>query len=104
MVGRYVKMTARAGQGEALGALLLEVASSLRDTDGCELYVINRAADEAVWVTEVWRDQEALDASLAGLRTDAGKARLSAVMALLEGPPDRIDLEPLGGVGLPPND
>jgi quinol monooxygenase YgiN len=103
MVGRYVKFTARAGHGNALADLMLDVAGSLHGTDGCELYVINRATEESdvVWVTELWRDQEAADASLAVLQTDAGKARLGDVMALLEGPPERIDLQPLGGVGLP---
>jgi quinol monooxygenase YgiN len=103
MVGRYVKFTARAGHGDGLADLMLDVAGSLHGTDGCELYVINRAAEESdvVWVTELWRDQEAVDASLGVLQSDAGKARLGEVMALLEGPPERIDLQPLGGVGLP---
>jgi quinol monooxygenase YgiN len=103
MVGRYVKFTARTGQGHALAKLMLVVAGALRGTDGCELYAINRAADgsDVVWVTELWRDQEAVNASLAALDTDAGKARLGEVMTLLEGPPERIDLQPLGGVGLP---
>ena len=103
MVGRYVKFTARAGQGDVLASLLLEIAHSLRETDGCELYAINRARRgiRCVWVTELWRDQEAVDASLAALQTDAGKARLGEVMALVDGPPQRIDLQPLGGVGLP---
>jgi quinol monooxygenase YgiN len=104
MVGRYVKMTARPGQGDVLAQMMLGVARSLHGTDGCILYAINRVATndpEAIWVTELWRDQEAIDASLAALQTDAGKARLGEVMALLEGPPERIDLQPLGGVGLP---
>jgi quinol monooxygenase YgiN len=103
MVGRYVKMTARSGQGDLLAQMMLEVARSLHGTDGCLLYAINRVveAPEAVWVTELWRDQEAVDTSLAVLQTDAGRARLGEVMALLEGPPERIDLQPLGGVGLP---
>jgi quinol monooxygenase YgiN len=103
MVGRYVKMTARSGQGDVLARMMLEVARSLQGTDGCLLYAINRVVEqpEAVWVTELWRDQEAVDASLAVLQTDAGRARLGEVMALLEGPPERIDLQPLGGVGLP---
>jgi quinol monooxygenase YgiN len=103
MVGRYVKFTARTGRGDALGELMLEVARSLRGTDGCELYAINRAAGdpEVIWVTELWRDQAAVDASLEVLQTEAGKARLGEVMALLDRPPERTDLEPLGGVGLP---
>lgn len=101
-VGRYVKMSAQAGQGEALGTLMLEVAASLTTTRGCELYAINRSVDDpdAVWVTEVWESQAALDDSLATLRTDDGRARLAEVQALLAGPPERIDLQPLGGVGL----
>ncbi len=105
MVGRYVKMTARAGQGDVLAHMMLEVARSLHGTDGCILYAVNRVAGgddpEAIWVTELWRDQEAVDASLAVLQTDAGRTRLGEVMALLEGPPERIDLQPLGGVGVP---
>jgi quinol monooxygenase YgiN len=103
MVGRYVKFTARAGHGDVLADLMLDVARSLSGTDGCELYMINSAAEQSdvVWVTELWRDQESVDASLAVLQTDAGKARLGEVMALLDGPPERIDLQPLGGVGLP---
>jgi quinol monooxygenase YgiN len=104
LVGRYVKITAHAGQGDQLAQALLEVAESLRATEGCELYVINRAPSEAdvVWVTELWRSQAALDASLEALSTDAGKAHMAKVMALVGGGFERIDLVPLGGVGLSP--
>jgi quinol monooxygenase YgiN len=100
-VGRYVKMTAKAGQGEELARILLDVAGSLAETPGCELYVINRSPTEpeAVWVTELWRSQDELDGSLRELNTEAGRARMAEVMRLLEGAPERIDLEPLGGVG-----
>ncbi len=95
-------MQAQAGKGEALAILMLEVAESLTATPGCELYAINRAVEDsdAVWVSEVWASQEALDDSLAVLRTDEGRSRLGEVQALLAGPPERIDLQPLGGVGL----
>jgi len=101
-VGRYVKMTARPGQGSALAQVMLRVASGLQAVPGCELYVINRSPDEpeVVWVSELWLSQEALDASLEALETDAGQAQMAEVMGLLEGAPERIDLEPLGGVGL----
>jgi quinol monooxygenase YgiN len=102
-VGRYVKITANSGQSDELAKALLQVADSLRSTPGCELYVINRSPSEpdVVWVTELWRDQAALDASLEGLRTEAGKAQMAQVMALVGGGFERIDLIPLGGVGLP---
>jgi quinol monooxygenase YgiN/mannose-6-phosphate isomerase-like protein (cupin superfamily) len=100
-VGRYVKFTAQPGRGDELAALLLRAADSLRDAAGCELCVVNRAkADpDVVWVTELWLDQTSLDASLEQLQTDAGRAQIAQVTALLAGPPERIDLEPLGGVG-----
>ena len=107
-VGRYVKITANPGQGDELARALLQVADSLRSTPGCELYVINRSPSEpdVVWVTELWRDQEALDASLEALRTEGGKAQMAKVVGLVDGGSagfERIDLIPLGGVGLPPS-
>jgi quinol monooxygenase YgiN/mannose-6-phosphate isomerase-like protein (cupin superfamily) len=100
-VGRYVKFTARSGQGDALAERMLGVAEGLRAIAGCELYVINRSTEDpdAIWVTEVWRSQEELDASL---ETEEAKAAIPEVMALVqEGGFERIDVAPLGGVGLP---
>lgn len=103
-VGRYVKFTAKPGQGDELAQLLVRAAESLRDVAGCELYLINRSISEpdVVWVTELWMSQEALDASLEQLRTDAGKAQVAEVMALVERPPEQVELEPLAGVGYLP--
>ena len=104
--GRYMKFTAQPGRGDELAELLLRVADSLRDTAGCELYVINRAQGEPdqIWVTELWLNQEALDAALEQLRTEEGQAEAAQVMALLDPdhPPERVELEPLGGVGYLP--
>jgi quinol monooxygenase YgiN/quercetin dioxygenase-like cupin family protein len=103
-VGRNMKFTAQPGRGNELAELLLRVADSLRDIAGCELYVINRAQDDPdqIWVTELWLSQEALDASLRQLQTEAGQAQIAQVTALLASPPERIELEPLGGVGYLP--
>ena len=100
-VGRYVKFTAQPGRGDEVAQLLLRVGDSLRDTAGCELYLINRSRSEpdVVWVTELWLSQEALDASLEHLETDEGKAQIAEVMARLAQPPELTELEPLGGVG-----
>jgi quinol monooxygenase YgiN/mannose-6-phosphate isomerase-like protein (cupin superfamily) len=103
-VGRYVKFTAQPARGDELAQLLLRAADSVRDAKGCELYVINRATAESdvVWVTELWMDQAALDESVEQLRTEEGQARIAEVMGLLQGPPELIELEPLGGVGYLP--
>src|SRR5947199_49097 len=57
------------------------------------------AVPDVGWVTELWLNQESVDASLEQLRSDAGQAQVAQLTALLAGPPERIDLEPLGGVG-----
>jgi quinol monooxygenase YgiN/mannose-6-phosphate isomerase-like protein (cupin superfamily) len=96
-VGRYAKAVAKPGQAEALAERLLKVAEALRAVAGCELYVINRSADDpdAVWVTELWRSQVELDAALEA--TD--EAQIREVLELTDSF-ERIDLVPLGGVGV----
>jgi len=98
-VGRYVRMVAHPGRGAALADTLLRVADGLRDTPGCELYLVNASADEAdtVWVTEVWADAESSDRALSG---ELGEVGIGEVLDLLAGPPELVDLTPLGGAGL----
>src|SRR3954449_7780856 len=99
-VGRYVRMVAQPGRGGALAATLLRVAEGLRSAPGCELYVINASPDEpdTVWVTEVWADEAASDRALS---SDLGDVGIGEVLELLAGPPELVDLTPLGGPGLP---
>ncbi|WP_214400988.1 putative quinol monooxygenase [Pseudonocardia lacus] len=98
-VGRYVRMVAQPGQGRALAATLLRVAEGLRAAPGCEMYVINLSPDEpdTVWVTEIWSDAEASDQALSG---GMGEVGIGEVLELLAGPPELVDLTPLGGPGL----
>ncbi len=98
-VARYAKATAKPGRGEALAAKLLEVAQGLRETPGCQLYLINRSKDDpdVVWVTELWQSQEQLDEAL---ETPEARAGIPQVLELVvEGGFERLELEPLGGVG-----
>jgi quinol monooxygenase YgiN len=100
-VARYAKMTAKPGQRDALAARMLEAAEALREVPGCELYVINRSArdGDVLWVTELWRSQEELDASL---QSPGTREAIREVLALVQTDGfGRIDLEPLGGVGYP---
>jgi quinol monooxygenase YgiN len=79
---------------------LLRVAEGLRESPGCELYVVNLSVDEpdVVWVTEIWADEDASDRALSG---DLGEVGIGEVVALLAGPPELVELSPLGGPGLP---
>ena len=99
-IGRYVRMVAVPGKGSVLAGALLRVAEGLRDTPGCELYVVNLTADEpdVVWVTEIWSDADASDRALSG---DLGEVGIGEVVGLLAGPPELVELTPLGGPGLP---
>jgi len=96
-VARYGKATALLGQGEELAQVLLAAARELEPDPGCQLYLINRQADQpdVIWVTELWRSQDDLDASLERIRGSEGVA---AAMALVEDW-QMIELDLLGGKG-----
>jgi quinol monooxygenase YgiN len=96
-IARYGKSVAKPGRGEELAAKLLAAAAALEGDPGCELYLINRQTDEpgTIWVTELWRDQAALDASLEAIR---GSAEVAEVMALVDDW-QMIELDLLGGKG-----
>jgi quinol monooxygenase YgiN len=102
MVGRHVRFTAQPGRGDELAALMTQVARSLAGTPGCRVYIASRDADDpdTTWMTELWQAQADVDAALEQLRSDEGKALLAEVMGLLAGPPQRTELQPLGGVGV----
>jgi quinol monooxygenase YgiN len=103
-IGRYAKATAVAGRGDRLAELMLAVAENLQDAPGCELYIVNRVPGEpdTVWVTEIWASQDDCDAALASADTSAGTAPSKAdVLAVVAGF-ERIDLLPVGGVGVTP--
>jgi quinol monooxygenase YgiN len=93
-------MVARPGRGAVLAGTLLRIAEALRCSPGCELYVVNMTADEpdVVWVTEIWTDEAASDRALSG---ELGEVGIGEVVELLAGPPELVELRPLGGPGLP---
>jgi quinol monooxygenase YgiN len=97
-VARYGKAVAREGCGDELAERLLAAADELDADQGCELYLVNREAGKpnVIWVTELWRSEDDLAASIEKLR---GSDDLAAVMALVEDW-QMIELELLGGKGL----
>jgi quinol monooxygenase YgiN len=99
-VSRYGKLTAMPGRGDELAAILLKAADDLADDPGCLLYMVNRQKDDpdTIWVTELWRGQEELDAVLARIR---GGERAAATMAIVQGG-EMVELELLGGKGAHP--
>ena len=96
-VARYGKAVARSGEGDRLAEILLAAAEALGGDPGCELYLVNRQAGEpdVIWVTELWRSQADLDASVEQIR---GSADVAEAMALVEDW-QMIELDLLGGKG-----
>jgi quinol monooxygenase YgiN len=99
-IGRYVRMEALPGRGAALTDSLLRIAENMARSPACELYVVNRSADEAdvVWITEMWTDEAASTAALGG---ELGQVGIEDIVELLAAPPDVIELFPMGGTGVP---
>ncbi len=96
-IARYGKAVAREGGSERLAEILLAAADELGGDPGCELYLISRQAGEpnVIWVTELWRSQADLDASLERIR---GNPDVAEAMSLVEDW-QMIELELLGGKG-----
>lgn len=100
MYGLMGKFHAQEGQREALLAHLLQAAEQLSALEGCYLYVVSRAKDDAngIWVTEVWRDPSDHQASL---QHEAIQTLISVARPLIANMTDRTEFEPVGGKGLP---
>src|SRR5690348_13833858 len=98
-VGLYVKFKTKPGKRDAFVDLLLDSARQMESMGGCELYLINTSPteDDVVWVTEVWSSIEEHDASL---NFPGAAESVKIAVRLLAGPPERIDVTPVGGKGL----
>jgi len=98
MYGLIGKMTAVAGQRDALAAILLDGTNAM---PGCLSYVIARdpADDNALWITEVWDSQASHKASLA---LPAVQAAIAKGRPLIAGFSNRVETVPIGGHGIYP--
>ena len=97
MYGLIGRMTARAGQREALTAILLDrVALGM---PGCLSYVVSHdpADPEAIWVSEVWINEAAHRDALA---IPEAKAVLQRGLPLIATFEDATVTTPVGGLGL----
>jgi quinol monooxygenase YgiN len=96
--GLYGKIIAQPGQRDAIVQVLLEAALHLEANESCELYIVNVSDDEpdTVWVTEIWADAAAHQASLEPEEVKALIRRTMPLIAAVE----QVKLRPLGGKGL----
>ncbi|MER6386624.1 putative quinol monooxygenase [Streptomyces sp. NPDC001250] len=97
--GLVTKFLAHPGKRDALADSLLQAAKLLDRDPGCVHYVVSTSAEpEAVWVSEVWTDQAAHDASL---EPEDVRALVLQARPLIAGLSEQTPLTVLGGVGLP---
>ena len=98
MYGLIGKVSAVAGQRDALAAVLLE---GTRGMPGCLSYVIATDAtdSDALWITEVWDSQASHTSSLSlpGVQAAIAKGR-----PMIAGFSNRVETAPIGGHGLQP--
>jgi quinol monooxygenase YgiN len=96
MYGLIGKMLAAPGQRDALLAILLEGTQAM---PGCFSYVIatDPGNPDAIWITEVWDDEESHKASLA---LPAVREAIQRARPLIAGFGERFTTVPVGGHGL----
>lgn len=96
MYGLIGKITAVAGQRDALAAILLE---GTRAMPGCLSYIVaaDPADPDALWITEVWDSKASHEASL---ELPAVQAAIAKGRPLIAGFSNRVETVPLGGHGL----
>jgi len=97
--GLYTKLQAQAGKGKELGGILLKAAKLMENAKGCRLYIVNQGADNSddIYIMEVWDSKEDHDNSL---NLPGVRGLITQAMPMLDGKPDGITLEVLGGKGL----
>lgn len=99
MYGLIGKITTVAGKRDEFAAILLEGTGTM---PGCLSYVVAQDPSnaDALWITEVWENQESHQASL---KLPAVQAAISRGRPLIAGFSDRVETIPVGGFGLSPN-
>jgi quinol monooxygenase YgiN len=96
MFGLIGRIKAHPGKRGELARVLVQEDGSM---PGCLSYVVAEDANDmdALWVTEVWTDQEAWRASL---QLPAVQAAIARGRPLIAGFDSRVETKVLGGIGL----
>ena len=96
MYGLIGKITAAAGQRDALAKILLGGTGAM---PGCLSYIVatDGAEPDALWVTEVWESQAHHQGSL---KLPAVQAAIAKGRPLIAGFSNRVETSPIGGHGL----
>lgn len=96
MYGLISQITAVPGRREELARILLTASTGM---PGCLSYVVaaDPAKEDALWITEVWRDRASHAASLSLPQVQAA---MTTGRPLIAGSVSHVETIPLGGRGL----
>jgi quinol monooxygenase YgiN len=94
------RLTAKPGQRERVVEVLVESGKLFDDNPACRLYLVSESTDDpnVVWVVDLWSTQEAHEEAL---KAPELRPFVEQAMPLLEGMPEQIEVNPVGGKGLP---
>lgn len=96
--GLFGSFTAQPGRRDELVGYLLRAAELLESNPACLHYVVSTSTTpDAVYVSEVWTDESAHDASL---EPEDIRALIQEARPLIAGMPDQTQLTVHGGKGL----
>lgn len=95
MYGLIGKIVAVPGSRDDLASIL----TGMGDMPGCRSYVVATVPDEpnALWVTEVW---DSADAHARSLTLPEVQQAIEAGRPLIAGFGNRVETEPIGGIGI----
>ncbi|MFD0049785.1 putative quinol monooxygenase [Actinomycetes bacterium NPDC127524] len=93
------KFTVQEGKRDTLTDILLEAAESMMNLDECQIYLVNISEVElnAVYVYEVWRDEEAHQASLT---LEGSQTLIMRAKPIITGMERICTLKTVGGKGV----
>lgn len=99
MYGLQGKMTCAPGTRDKVVAILMGGMDFLRSFPGCRLYILGTdpASPDDIWITEVWDDKAAHDASL---KTPEVQAEIAEARPMIVGGSAQQVTAVVGGVGL----
>jgi len=95
--GLFGKFSAQPGRRDELVGYLLRAAQLLERDPTCVQYVVSTSEEpDAVWVSEIWTDRAAHEASL---EPPDVRALIQEARPLIAGMSDRVELTVHGGKG-----
>jgi quinol monooxygenase YgiN len=94
------KVTTRPGKRDEVLKILLDAGQPFDDDPACILYLVHKSVSDpnVIWVEDLWTSKEHHTAALA---TPEMQQSVAQAVPLLTGMPEQIEVELIGGKGVP---